>query len=99
MILLQINFDFPVEMMGESLSVNAKPLAESINDEEGFISKIWIENKETARSGGIYIFDTLSNAKIYAEMHSKRVEDMGATNIDCQYFNINEPLSKLNKGI
>ncbi len=99
MILLQINFDFPVEMMGESLSVNAKPLAESINEEKGFISKIWIENKETGRSGGIYVFDTLDNARAYAEMHSKRVEAMGATHIDCQYFTINEPLSQLNKGI
>ena len=99
MILLQINFDFPVEYMGENLTNNAQPLAESINLEKGFISKIWIENKETARSGGIYIFDTLENARNYAEMHSKRVEQMGATNIVSEYFEINEPLSTLNKGI
>lgn len=99
MILLQINFDFPIEYMGDNLTNNAKPLAESINLEKGFISKIWIENKQTSRSGGIYIFDTLEDAENYAKMHTKRVEQMGATNIVSEYFEINEPLSKLNKGI
>lgn len=99
MILLQINFDFPINMMGSILVENAKPLAESINSEPGFISKIWIENTATARSGGIYLFDTMENASKYAEMHSKRVLNIGASNIDCQYFTVNEPLSKINKGI
>ncbi|GAA6765767.1 monooxygenase [Flavobacterium sp. CGRL1] len=85
--------------MGENLTQNAGPLAHSINAEEGFISKIWIENKETARSGGIYIFDTLPNAEKYAAMHSKRVLGLGAENITCEYFQINETLSKINKGI
>lgn len=99
MILLQINFDFSASMMGDHLTEQAKPLAESINLEEGFISKIWIENDQTSRSGGIYIFDTLAHAQAYAEMHLKRVEGMGAENISVEYFNVNEPLSKLNKGI
>lgn len=99
MILLQINFDFPVEMMGESLTQNAKGLAESINNEPGFISKIWIENKETEESGGIYIFKDMDTATTYAKMHSKRVEAMGAKNISSNFFEINEPLSQINHGI
>ncbi len=99
MVLLQINFDFPVDMMGASLVKNAKPLAESINNEEGFISKVWIENPETGRSGGIYLFDKMINAKRYAEMHSERVKNIGATNILCEYFEVNIPLSEINKGV
>ncbi len=99
MILLQINFDFPAEMMGDALTNGAKGLAESINKEEGFVSKIWIENADTEESGGIYIFKDRDSAEKYAQMHSKRVEDMGAKNISCKYFEINEVLSKINKGI
>jgi len=99
MILVQINFGFPPEMMGDSLSENAKPLAESINSEPGFISKIWIENIQTEESGGIYMFKDMDSAQKYVEMHTKRVEAMGAKNITCKYFNVNEPLSIINLGI
>lgn len=99
MVLIQINFDFPAEMMGDTLTTGAKDLAESINKEDGFISKIWIENAQTEESGGIYLFKDMDSAKKYAEMHSKRVEAMGAKNITCKYFNVNDVLSKINKGI
>lgn len=99
MILIQINFDFPVEMMGEALTNGAKQLAESINSEEGFISKIWIENPEEAESGGIYIFKDKVSAEKYVQMHTKRVEAMGAKNVTCKYFTVNETLSIINKGI
>lgn len=99
MILVQINFDFPPTMMGEALTNGAKPLAESINNEEGFISKIWIENPETAESGGIYVFENMVSAQKYVAMHTKRVEAMGAGNIVCKYFTVNEPLSLINRGI
>ncbi len=97
MILVQINFDFPVEMMGEALSEGAKGLAESINHEPSFITKIWIENRDAAESGGIYLFDTRKNAEKYVEMHSCRVEKMGATNISVKYFQVNEVLSEINR--
>ncbi|MDR2951086.1 MAG: monooxygenase [Prevotella sp.] len=99
MVLIQINFDFPVEMMGDALTIGAKELAESINNEPGFVSKIWIENVKTEESGGIYIFKDMESAEKYAAMHSKRVEAMGAKNIVCKFFNVNEPLSRINHGI
>ena len=99
MILIQINFGFPAEMMGEALVNGAKSLAESINNESGFVSKIWIENTKTEESGGIYIFKDMESAQKYATMHTERVKAMGATNIECKFFNINEPLSKINHGI
>lgn len=99
MVLLQINFGFPAQMMGEALTSGAKGLAESINNEEGFISKIWIENTQTEESGGIYLFKDMASAQKYATMHLKRVEAMGAKDIECKYFSVNEPLSQINHGI
>lgn len=96
MILVQINFDFPVEMMGDALTQGAKELAQSINQEPGFIAKLWIENSDTAESGGIYLFEDQDSAQNYVEMHTKRVEAMGATNTNVKYFNVNEPLSAIN---
>ncbi|MEN9919529.1 MAG: hypothetical protein RL662_1965 [Bacteroidota bacterium] len=99
MVLIQINFNFPVEMMGEALTKNAKQLADSINLEEGFVSKIWFENTKTEECGGIYVFKDWASAQKYVEMHTKRVEAMGGKNITCKFFDINETLSKINKGL
>lgn len=43
-VVLQVDFSMPAEMLGEALSKSAVGLAESINQEPGFISKIWTEN-------------------------------------------------------
>jgi hypothetical protein len=99
MILLQINFDFDIDMMGTRLSKNGKPLAESLNKEEGFISKIWTENSETGKAGGIHLFNNIENASNFAKNHSERLKTIGASNINVQYFNVNEPLSRINNGI
>ncbi len=99
MILVQMNFDFPVEAMGENLTKNARELAESINHEPGFISKIWIENAEEGESGGIYIFKDRKSAEQYVAMHQERVKKIGASNIVVKYFEVNAPLSSLNRGI
>lgn len=86
-------------MMGTRLAENGKPLAESLNREEGFISKIWIENSETGKAGGIHLFNNIENASNFAKNHSERLITIGASNIDVQYFNVNEPLSRINNGI
>lgn len=96
MILVQINFDFSVEMMGNNLVQGATVLAESINLESGFISKIWIENSQTKESGGIYLFDSQSNAERYVAMHTPRVIALGAKNLTVKYFEVNSVLSEIN---
>lgn len=85
--------------MGSRLSENGKPLAESLNREKGFISKIWTENPETGKAGGIHLFDNLENASNFVKNHSERLISIGASDIDVQYFNVNQPLSSINKGI
>ncbi len=97
-VILQIDFSMPAEMLGDNLTEAAKGLAESINQEPGFISKIWTENAETGEAGGIYHFADRASAQAYLEMHTKRVEAMGAKNIRGRLFDINETLTAINHG-
>lgn len=81
------------------LQKGQRGLAESINNEEGFISKLWIENSDTEESGGIYLFEDQASAERYVGMHSLRVASMGATDISVKYFLVNEPLSRINRAL
>lgn len=97
--LLQIHFNFPAEQMGPALTAAAMPLAESINREPGFISKIWTENLRTGEAGGIYLFEDEASALAYATMHEQRVLAMGASAVQYKLFDVNEPLSRITRGI
>ncbi|WP_349920005.1 monooxygenase [Aeromonas veronii] len=97
--LLQIHFNFPREMMGPALTEAALPLAESITREPGFISKIWTENPNTGEAGGIYLFEDEKSALAYATMHEQRVLAMGASDVQYKLFEVNEPLSRITRGI
>lgn len=97
-VVLQIDFNFPAHMMGDALTEGAQQLAHSINEEPGFISKIWTENARTGEAGGIYVFTERGFAERYARMHSERVAAMGATNIRTKIFDINAHLTDINHG-
>lgn len=95
--LLQV--DFKMEgPFGEEMANAFTELAESINNEEGFISKIWTENAETKEAGGIYHFETKASAEKYLEMHTKRLASFGITNVNGKIFTINEKLTNINHG-
>lgn len=55
--LVQIHFDFHGPF-GAEMSNQLVELAESINQEPGFIWKIWTENEANHEAGGIYLFQT-----------------------------------------
>lgn len=97
-VVLQIDFTFPAHLMGDALTQGARQLAHSINEEPGFISKIWTENASTGKAGGIYVFTEQALAERYATMHSKRVAAMGATDINANIFDINAELTDINHG-
>ncbi|MBV7414260.1 monooxygenase [Aeromonas sp. sif2433] len=97
--LLQIHFNFPAAMMGPALTEAAVPLAESITREPGFISKIWTENPRTGEAGGIYLFEDEGSALDYVKMHEQRLLAMGASEVQYRLFDVNEPLSRLTRGI
>ena len=56
---------------GDEMAEAFSDLAKSINEEDGFMWKIWTESPETNEAGGIYIFETKETAEKYMDMHSK----------------------------
>lgn len=78
--LLQVDFtmDGP---FGEEMSNAFTDLAKSINEEPGFIWKIWTEDASAKEAGGIYLFETKETAQKYLKMHSERLTGFGITNI------------------
>lgn len=94
--ILQVDFTYSGPW-GEEMSQAMKDLALSISEEEGLIWKIWTEDQEAGTAGGIYLFADGATAKAYLDMHSARLEQGGCTAIRGKIFDINTPLSKLNR--
>lgn len=79
------------------MSEQFRDLAESINREPGFLWKVWIEDEQAGRSGGIYLFDTREHAEAYVDMHTERLAGFGITEVSAVFSDVNEPLSTLNR--
>lgn len=95
--ILQVHFPFEGPF-GKAMVDAMAPLAQSINDEPGLLWKIWTEDPEKKRAGGVYLFTSQENAEAYCKMHTARLKDLGVTNIDAQILAANEPLSTINNG-
>lgn len=95
--LLQVDFDYSGPF-GEEMVTNFTDLAKSINEEKGFIWKIWTENKQTNEAGGIYLFQTEEDAKQYLDKHTKRLNGFGIMNVNGKIFEVNESLTHINHG-
>lgn len=94
--LLQV--DFPHQgPFGDELTQMMSDLAKDIAKEKGLVYKLWTENEETKEAGGIYVFDNKDDALRYLDMHTKRLESFGYTDIKGKIFTINEELSSLSK--
>ncbi|WP_105901558.1 monooxygenase [Vibrio gangliei] len=96
--LLQVHFAFEGPF-GKEMAEALQGLAESINQEPGFISKIWTESQEQKEAGGIYLFEDQASAKAYLEMHSARLKQFGVEQVHAKFFEVNEALSKINHGL
>lgn len=96
--LLQIDFEFKGPF-GDEMTSALKDLAESINNEPGVIWKIWTENKQDQRAGGVYLFEDEQSANAYLKMHSQRLQGMGVNDIRAQIFDVNMPLSNINNAL
>ena len=83
---------------GDEMANAFSDLAKSINEEPGFLWKIWTENVETREAGGIYIFETKEDAKKYEDMHRERMGSLGVTNPNFKIFDINERLTQITNG-
>ncbi|MFD2192301.1 monooxygenase [Pistricoccus aurantiacus] len=97
-VILQIHFPFSGPF-GDALLEEARPMAESINTEPGLRWKLWTEDAQEKRAGGIYLFDTREQAQRYLDKHSERLrQSMGVENVEAQILEVNEPLSAINRG-
>ena len=83
---------------GDEMVAAFSGLAQSINEEKGFMWKIWTESPETNEAGGIYIFETKETAEKYMDMHSKRLAGFGITDVNAKIFAINSKLTEITKG-
>lgn len=94
---LQVDFKMSGPF-GDEMAEAFSDLAKSINEEEGFMWKIWTESQETNEAGGIYIFETKETAEKYIDMHSKRLASFGITDVNAKIFAINSKLTEITKG-
>jgi len=97
-VIVQFNFPF-LGPWGDELAEIAKPVAEYLADTYGLVWKIWTENPQTNRAGGIYLFENKYSAKHFAENHQIILHKMGITEgIICHIFEINQKLSEFTRG-
>ncbi|WP_130858770.1 monooxygenase [Gracilibacillus phocaeensis] len=94
-----LQVDFPMNgPFGEEMAETFAGLAESINQEEGFIWKVWTENPETKEAGGIYLFETRETAKKYIDMHMNRLAGFGIIDVRSRIFAVNDQLTSITGG-
>ena len=94
-----LQVDFSQEgPFGEEMAEAFTELANDINQEKGFLWKIWTENEQTKEAGGIYLFETKEDAENYLVKHSKRLNGFGIANVNGKIFKINDTLTTLNQG-
>jgi len=86
------NHDFSAERT-EAL----KPMAEEIGRAPGFLWKIWTEDREAGRAGGVYLFSSRTLAETYVEAHRLRLARRGVHEMVAEYRSINATLSAINK--
>ncbi|CAM6198750.1 monooxygenase [Citrobacter sedlakii] len=93
--LLQLHFAFNGPF-GQEMTEQLRGLAESINQEPGFIWKVWTESEQNKEAGGIYLFESEETALAYLEKHSARLKNLGVHEVIAKVFDVNVPLSQLN---
>lgn len=95
--ILQMDFEMDGPF-GDEMAEQFSDLAKTINQEPGFMWKIWTEKPETNEAGGIYIFETKETAQQYLDMHSKRLADMGVSEVNAKIFDVNSKLTEITNG-
>lgn len=94
-----VHFDFAFQgPFGAELATVAQDLAHSINQERGFLWKIWLENPATKEAGGTYLFQDHATANAYVAKHSARLGQFGVSKPNVKVFDVNPELTKLTHG-
>ncbi|WP_404384007.1 monooxygenase [Caenispirillum salinarum] len=91
-VILQMDFPFSGPW-GEEMAAQLEGLARDIAAEPGLIWKVWTENAEAGRAGGIYAFETEEQAHAYLTKHTNRLAEFGITGVEAKVFRANTALS------
>jgi len=91
--LLQFDFGFDGPW-GADLEAACRDLAADISAQPGLIWKLWGENRDTRRSGGVYLFETPQAADAYVAKHTPRLAAFGVADPGLSRFTPNLPLSR-----
>ncbi|MPV38043.1 monooxygenase [Georgenia subflava] len=69
-------------------------LAADIAAEEGLVWKVWTENPQDDKAGGVYLFADEESATRYVEKHTARLGSFGITDATMKLFTANRDLSE-----
>lgn len=94
--LLQIDFKMQGPW-GEEMTKAFTDLAKDIANEKDLIWKVWTENAEAQESGGIYLFENEESLDRYLTKHTARLNSFGITGINAKKFDVNVPLSLIDR--
>lgn len=95
--ILQVDFPYPGPW-GDEMTEAMEDLARSIAEQPGLIWKIWTANEATGEAGGVYLFEDAFSAEAYLAMHTARLKSFGIQHVNGKIFEVNEPLSKIDRG-
>ena len=87
--------DFPAR---QGAAPGLQALAQSIAAEPGLVWKIWTEDREGGRAGGIYLFDSRAAAEAYHAMHEARLAAVGVGLVRAEYRTVNAALTAVTRG-
>ncbi len=92
--------DFPMNgPWGEEMAETYAGLAREINAAPGLVWKVWLENRGAGEQGGAYLFEDAASLDAYLREHTARLKNFGVENPRVRIFDVNEPLTRLNRGI
>lgn len=93
--LLQIDFPYHGPW-AEEMASSLLGLAQEISATPGLIWKIWTENVQSCRTGGIYLFADAASLEAYCRVHLARLARLGISGVEAKVFDVNERLGAVN---
>ncbi|MGY6534408.1 MAG: monooxygenase [Pararhodobacter sp.] len=98
MSLALVQFDFLLASpRGDEMAGALQGLAQDIASKPDLVWKIWTQNPDAGRAGGIHGFSSAQAAAAYREKHSARLADFGISGMVAHSFQVNAPLSAITR--
>lgn len=94
--LLQIDFPF-AGPWGETIAQTLTPFAQDIATEPGLLWKIWTENQQEGRAGGIHLFISEEALDRFMEKQVSRLALLGVTEYRMKKFNVSGALNEITR--